>query len=73
MYRNFRRGFQDCGKPFPQTVFSLVHASVCPDTTGFPSRSIPTSESGVTRKNSYVPCFNRSQSVMAASRAMIRS
>jgi len=58
-----------------QKIFPALHAIVCPDTTGFPSRSISTSESGVTRKNRHVPCFDRSQSsaVMALSRAMIRS
>lgn len=55
--------------------FPADHTIVCPDTIRFPSRSISTSEFGVTRKNRHVPCFDRSQSsaVMAASRATSRS
>ncbi len=75
MYQNFRRGgFRTAGILSP-TFVPAVHPIVCPDTTGFPSRSISTSEFGVTRKKRHVPCFDRSQSsaVMVASRAIIRS
>ena len=75
MYQNFCRCPQDRAKPFSPAAILFVHARTCPDTSRSPPRSISTSESGVTRKNRHVPCFDRSQSsaVMALSRAMIRS
>jgi hypothetical protein len=69
------RNFQE-GDTLPSlTGVPVTYATVCPDTSRFPSRSISTRESGLTRKNRYVPYFDRSQipAVMAVSRAIIRS
>ena len=70
-----RRGDQEGADPPSVAAIPAPYATVCPDTIRFPSRSISTSEFGVTRKNRHVPCFDRSQSsaVMAASLAMSRS
>jgi len=51
--------YEGADPPSPMTA-PPTYETVCPDSNRFPSRSISTSEFGVTRKNRHVPCFDRS-------------